>query len=408
MKSLKNVQKQITKNLILRQLFLFVFLFNGLFFTSPLAESAALSCQQLFPARSDFQSRLKIIDENRPLELTEMLFQLRHENQLFYQGKHKYKSGSEFLASNEFDWLATPFDHKPSDVLIAFGSNSAWEIAANKNVKTIYLSDWSPYPLIASAYLISPLIRVAMSPKELIILLSGRIPTEELLRKSLDKTFAEATLYVSLPHKDKTDNTRNLLKYVAEKNITDFELRFLTSYFNGLVNYQAGATGIGPFAKLRSASFAKLLNYYDQRYSPSILSVNNPETFDLAKINQLSVFSSVKNFWNLKSLYFNKQIKYALTEITDNSFYEAVQKTESAKGSFRYTLSITNIFDCGDYNGLTTGDLRDYLTRNTKLFGATELNPLVVFRTSNTQPPHGFYRYDLKSPQDINFINLDN
>jgi hypothetical protein len=89
---------------------------------------------------------------------------------------------------------------------------------------------------------------------------------------------------------------------------------------------------------------------------------------------------------------------YGLTSITDQNFYKAIYKKE---GSQRYALSLTNIFDCGDYNGLTHADLQNFLAGTMQTFGASAQNPMVVFRTTNAQPPHGFLRYDLTDPAQV-------
>lgn len=401
MESVKKTASQLIFSLILRQIILLTFIFSGFSFSEHFAQAAGPSCKQLFTEQKDFVRRLKIIKQDHHWSLSELLFQFKRDGKLFYRGKHTFEPGTDFLASNEYDWLATPFDHKPSDVLIAFGTNSAWEIAVNKNVKSLYIADWSPYPLLASAYLISPLIKIAKTPHELIVLLSGRIPTAELVNHSLNELFETSRFYVNENRPEKTAETNSFLKYLARQNISDFELQFLTSYFYGLAGKNIGKNNLGPFENLRHASFAKLLNFFDQRYSPSVAAIHNQKLSVDTALESFSVFSSLKNFNKLKFLFDNNRIHYGLTEITDTNFYQMVQQKEKANGYQKYTLSITNIFDCGDYNGLTIFDLQNYLKNTMSIFGATETNPLVVFRTTNIQPPHGFYRYDLTTPMQV-------
>lgn len=407
MEFVKKCVPQLNISLIMRQFILLISIVSGLSFSENFA-LAAPSCKQLFKDQKDLVKRFKIIEQDHHWSLSELLFQFKKDGKLFYRGKHSFEPGTDFLASNEYDWLSTPFDHKPSDVLIAFGTNSAWEIAANKNVKSLYLADWSPYPLLSSAYIISPLIRIAKTPQELIILLSGRIPSKELLDRSLDELFETSRYYVNGDSPEKINQTKAFLEYLARQNISDFELQFLTSYFYGLAGKKVEKNKLGPFENLRHASFARLLNFYDQRYSPGVAAIHNEKPSVETELEQVSVFSSQKNFDKLKYLFDNDRVHYGLTEITDTNFYQTIQQKEKANGYQKYTLSITNIFDCGEYNGLTFFDLQNYLKNTMSIFGANEVNPLVVFRTTNVQPPHGFYRYDLTSPMQIQQIQSDN
>lgn len=361
----------------------------------------ALRCESVFAESTRMAARLQIIEQAPHLELSELLFNFKKDGKLIYQGKHKYEPGTEFLASNEYDWLSTPFDHKPADVLVAFGTNSAWEIAVNKKVKSLYIADWSPYPLLASAYIVSPLIKIAKTPQEFIILLSGQIPTKALTERPLDDIFNDSTRFAANPTAEKHAQVKTFLEYLAQQKISDFELKFLTSYFYGLTDPARSATALGPFSNLRYASYAKILNFFDQRYSPTVVEMQNPQTNRTVTLEQASAFSSQENFNTLRNLFATDNVHYGLTSITDLSFYKSVQKIEARLGYGKYALSITNIFDCGDYNGLTHKDLQTYLRGTMDIFAANKDNPLVVFRTTNTQPPHGFLRYDLTQKKQV-------
>ncbi|MGZ6433705.1 MAG: hypothetical protein ACXWRE_10230 [Pseudobdellovibrionaceae bacterium] len=360
----------------------------------------SLRCDSVFTATS-YAARLKIIEEVPHLELSEMLLQFKKEGKLIYQGDHEYQPGTEFLASNEFDWLATPFDHKPADVLVAFGTNSAWEIAVDKNVKSLYLGDWSPYPLLASAYIVEPLIKLAKTPKEFLILLSGRVPTKELLNASLDDTFKNSSFYAAETHPGKVQEAKIFLEFLAHQDLSEFELKFLTSYFYGLAGLNAGKNNLGPFSNLHYASYAKLLSYYDQRYSPLIAKALNENVIHRTSLRSSSTFSSQKNFDRLRSLFVTQRVRYAMASITDMNFYKLIQVFESSQGHNSYALSLSNIFDCGHYNCLSHRDLQNYLLDAMDIFKTDPQNPLVVFRTANPAPPHNFLRYDLKEPSQV-------
>lgn len=381
--------------------FLFLLLAFVFFGAQGYATTDGVRCESLFKSPTALEERLQIIENPVSLELSEMLFQMNTEKKLVYRGNHQFEPGTEFLASNEFDWLGTPFDHKPADTLVAFGTNSAWEIAVDKNVKSMYIADWSPYPLLASAYIVSPLIKIAKSPKEFIILLSGRIPTKKLLQESLDETFYHARQYSLFLTPEKLTETKSFLSFLARQAISDFELKFLTSYFLGLAGQNAGPQSLGPFVNLRYASYARLLNFYDQRYGPSVVEEANRDVVKKTTLKRASVFSSPINFQRLRRLFLKDQVHYGLTSITDMKFYEAVRRKEQMLGRMSYVISISNIFDCTHYNGLTHLDLQNFLLGVTQIFGATSKSPLVVFRTSNTHPPHEFHRYDLTGQEQV-------
>lgn len=387
------------KKIFIKSIFVFL---SGL---SAIAQADPL-CESIFLKEINARERVSTAVQGGTPSMAEMLWQLRVDRKLIYQGQHKYQPGSEFLASNEFDWLATPFDHKPSDVMVAFGTNSAWDIAVNKNVKRLYIMDWSPYPVLAQAYLVAPLLRMANTPAEFLVLLSGRVPTRENVAGDLRNIFQESVDHSGKAGWVKNEQTVRLLEFLGTReDISAFELRFLSSYFLGMANPQGSKTGIGPFQNLRHPTFAKILNFYDQRYNPEISDSQHRDVKKLSQLDQVSVFSSVEKFKKLKNLYDGNNVKYALSGITDMQAYKAVQERE-APGQ-KFVFSITNIFDCGCYNGLTMKDLGTYLKGITGMFSGGEQNPLVVFRTTEGGPPHGFFRYDLKSAADVDALKLE-
>jgi hypothetical protein len=364
------------------------------------ANSGVLRCEGIFSSQT---LRQQIIE--RPVRFGDqvLLLQLKNDGKMIYWGRHQFLPGTEFMASNEFDWLATPFDHKQSDVLVAFGTNSAWEIAVDKNVKSVYLGDWSPYPLMMSAYVVSPLIKLAKNPKEFVVLLSGRIPTKELTSKSLADVFRDSTDYSLNGGMQKVPATNEFLSYLSrQESISDFELKFLTSYFQGLNGFNHGYNSVGPFEGIRHANFAKILGFFDYRYNPANTQAAHQQVKPTTTLEQSSVFSSQANFEKLRALFVEDRIHYGLTSVTDMEFYKSIQKIEGQKS---YALSLTNIFDCGSYNGLTEADLQKLLLGTMNMFSASTQNPLVVFRTTNGQPPHGYLRYDLKESWQVNALN---
>ncbi len=368
---------------------------------------AAPVCESLFMREVRPKDRLSVALKAQTLTLPEMIWQMKIEKKLIYKGDHEYSPGNEFLASNEFDWLATPFDYKQSDVLIAFGTNSAWDIAVNKNVKKLYMMDWSPYPLLGQAYLVSPLLRIARTPEEFIVMLSGRVPSPANGATNLRRAFEAASEFGGQAEWKRTEETQKFLEFLASReDISAFELRFLASYFTSLADGASSSSkGVGPFQNLRSSYMARVLSFYDQRYSPDLTETMHNGVLKLFKLDDVSVMSSQQRFNKLKEIYSGDNVKYAMTSITDGKAYQAVLALEPV--SQRFAFSITNIFDCGFYNGLTMKDLGQYLKNVTTAFGGSEGKPVVVFRTMETSPPHKFQRYDLKSVADVDGLRLE-
>ncbi len=366
----------------------------GLGFSGEIHAQAA--CREVFAGRT--QRRAAILIRNERPSLTSMLLQLELDGKLFYTSSTPYQAGTDFLASNEYDWLKTPFDDKPADVLVAFGTNSSWEIAVNKRVKKLYLADWSPYPLLASAYVMTPLMRVAQTPQEFLTLLSGRLPTPDTNKMDLNLLMSRL---VDAPNKQAPIDLENMLTSLAARtDISDFELKFLASYFRDVVgNKSSSSGGVGPFQELRNAVKARLLLFLDHRYRPARVAFYNKEASP-AKMDHYSAFANQQNFLFLRNLFVENRIQYGLGAVTDSMMYYKIKNLNQRNGYQDVALSITNIFDCGCYNGLTFSDMQNYLANMTRIFEATPEHPIPVFRTLNTRDPHSFLRYDLESSAD--------
>lgn len=363
-----------------------------LFFTYSL-NSFSNKCEPLFHEvtkiknHSSFQERLEITNQHHRISMNELVSEMLHDGKLIYKGDHDYQPGTEFLASNEFDWSKTPFDSNSTDVLVGFGTNSAWDIALRKKAKTLMIADWSPIPLIAQQYLVAPLIRISKSPAELIVMLAG-MPAEEARNLTLSQAFNLAKNFDVKTFKEQSPTVHRLLIVLANNPaISDSELKFLTAYYRPRLGYANMPGMYGPFNQLRSYSFAFLHSFYQKRYDPKLVG------------NQVSVFSTQNNFNYLKNLFDSQQVFFAMASITDTKFYQIVHTKMIEKNYSKVSFSVTNIFDCGCYNGLTFIDFQNYLKNLFSIFG--DKSDLTVFRTTNNVPPHGYYRYQIKKDSDI-------
>lgn len=338
-------------------------------------------------SRSELAKRQSLTLRSHQFHTNELLAEMNQAGLLIYQGKHKYQSGTEFLASNEFDWSKTPMDRSPTDVVVGFGTNSVWDIALRKNAKQMIIGDWSPWPLISQAFLISPLMRIAESPQEFLVMISG-MPKVASKGKTIEQVFEIAQIFSGLHPEEKRGIIEILLMDLAkDSRISELELKFLTTYFRPMYAENIHPLGWGPFEKLRHPQFANLISFYSKRYNPVVVG------------EQDSIFSTQENYSKIKRMYTSKQVKYALTSITDLDFYQQVVSVNSNKGFKDYTFSVSNVFDCGCYNGLSFKDFQLYLK---KLMNIVQ-SPITVFRTTNNTPPHGYYRYQINSDKDIPF-----
>lgn len=339
--------------------------------------------------KSEIVKRQSLTLRSHQFHTNELLAEMNQAGLLIYQGKHKYQSGTEFLASNEFDWSKTPMDRSPTDVVVGFGTNSVWDIALRKQAKQMIIGDWSPWPLISQAFLISPLMRIAETPQEFLAMISG-MPKVAGKGKSIEKVFEVTKVFSGLHPEEKREIIQILLLELAkDSRISELELKFLTTYFRPLFAENIHPFGWGPFEKLRHPQFANLTSFYNRRYNPSIAG------------QQDSVFSTQEGYSKIRRMYRSGQVKYGLASITDLDFYQQVVSVNSNKDFKNYTFSVSNVFDCGCYNGLSFKDFQSYLKNLVNIVQ----NSITVFRTTNNTPPHGYYRYQVNSEKDIPAID---
>ncbi len=307
---------------------------------------------------------------------------------VLYRAKHKFSPREAFLASNEFDWSRTPLDGKQSDVVIAFGTNSAWEIAVNKNAKHLVIADWAPAPLLAHAYILAPLIRISKTPEEFILHLAGKnpalyekMPSPKALLHQFAQRFAMSETHVGA-----------LAQYFASRpEIKPDELMFLVQYFDSRIlrdprDHHFGFAS-GPLGPLREPIFADFLSFYAERYRQVP-----------ADMIEHSVLLNPAKYAVLRAMFVENRVSYAQANVYDKNLYQAVQKAFPTAQS--WTLSLTNIFEM-PYGNHSFRDFQNFLATVMRFGKISTLKPLTVFRTTNYDFPHGYYRYDLNTLSDI-------
>jgi hypothetical protein len=98
---------------------------------------------------------------------------------------------------------------------------------------------------------------------------------------------------------------------------------------------------------------------------------------------------------------FDGNIQYAHTGFDDPSFYAAIKNRLGPTSTHGFTLSITNIIDCLTNAGYCEPGYLNQFLLLARDHLATSQTPLVVFQSTNTRPPHGFHRYEMKTDSSI-------
>ncbi|MNL13472.1 hypothetical protein D3C87_1343810 [compost metagenome] len=286
--------------------------------------------------------------------------------------------------------------------MVAFGTNSAWEIMLAQSPKHVVIADWSPNPLIGQAYIIAPLMKIAQTPQEFLMLLSGRLPEPGIEKKSVSDVFDEANSYLATPGHLRQEKAKALIADLVKRRIVkEKELSFLTSYFLGMTGATSAESGIGPFQGLRSQVFANFMKFYGARYGAENIRYSNGDEA-LAALETFGSLANLKNFKKLRRYFVEDRIRYAMTSVNDTGFYNQLMEIYRPQGLRNMILSVTNIFDCGDYNQMT---FQHYQTLLKNVASQLRVSPggpsLTVYRTTNVAPPHGFYRYEIDSIEKV-------
>lgn len=325
--------------------------------------------------------RIEILNSNHDLSADFYLAELQKRGGLVFNGHHSYEKGHEFLASNEFDWFQNLLEPVPTDIVIGFGTNSLWDLALNNNAKYIVIADWSPWPIIAHAFLLSPLLRLAESPQEFIYMING-MPRESAFGKTLEQAFDETKKFsMSILGLQQTTVTSFLLELASNQNISDTELKFITTFLRPrLGDNLHSKTGYGPFPELKSPNEANLTYYFERRYSPKVVG------------STATAFSSVQNFQRIKEFFAGGKVGFAVANVTDVGFYRALTVHEDFKNLRDWSISLSNIFECGDYNGLTPTDFQTLTAQLKQIFAAKVVH---LYRTTGRVLPYNYVRTKL-------------
>lgn len=93
----------------------------------------------------------------------------------------------------------------------------------------------------------------------------------------------------------------------------------------------------------------------------------------------------MENFEYLKSLFNEEKVLYAITEVRDLQFYKIVNDLSLNMGIKNIAISLSNIFDCGYYNGLTFQDFLELKEKLKILFVSQKVH---LYSTQNLTRPY--------------------
>jgi|GEM_PF-4462097 len=357
------------------------FFLASLYLLLTLAGSAAMahdSCE------GDLISELQLSGLNGPLAIP--FFSSR---ELFFNDKKVQLQGKPFFASNEFDWHQTPWDTAATDVVVGFGTNSAWDIANRKNPSLLVIGDWMAGPLIAQQYIHRPLLRVARTPIEYLFFLLSLEAPEARLKDSLAQfeDYVDTEVQKISPTEVLSNQIRLLARFRAA-GLSPEEITAIGEYYRALiVGSRPGQFGVlrGRYAEYNG----NLIQYFLTRYLPK-----HQEHFggarDLINNPDYSFLSSQNAFDRFKKLYGTSL--YAHTDYMNESFYRQLKEHGDAKGYRRYTFSISNIMDAnGDSREQAMAELAKFRAMIERVF-PHEKYDVVIFLTTNYMFPHGFLR----------------
>lgn len=312
--------------------------------------------------------------------------------QLFYNnGKLPPQSAFPFYASNEDDWHNTPWDDSPTDILVGFGTNSAWDLALRKNAKSLMIADHAAGPLIAQEYILAPLLRIAETPAEFLALLSGIDLPPERRNDDLEKlgpfviNYHDGRLLSEI-----AAEMQNVLRKLNASGTSADELRAIAEYYKALIKPDHHPNRFGVLRSHDAQTTGPLVEFYYSRYLPQLRrergyadAVTHPED---------SFLSSQASYSRFQKMFASRL--YAHTDLYSADFYRSLKIHGDELGYRRYTFSVSNIFDA---NSETKAEaIRDFhrFRRLVDEIFPRDQYEVVIFLTTNDEPPHSFLRLE--------------
>ncbi|MCB0393138.1 MAG: hypothetical protein KDD25_01185 [Bdellovibrionales bacterium] len=296
-----------------------------------------------------------------------------------------------FVVSNETNFYLREVETEPTDMLIGFGTNSAWDLAVRKNAKHLVVGDWSIIPLIFQWHLFRPLAEVSRTPAEFLSLLGGQVLPES---DSLKTVFAAFKNEIPMDYVNEfiQTATRKILSH--PKNSGEFTAFIVRNYYANLFK-------LGPplFEHRRLQNiFSGIFGYFKRRYDPNLLIEFGA---DPAIVNHpyFSFLSSQSAFDRFKRL-----ITGALTLVhmpyDDPDMISALEVIARDRGFERTTYSLSNIIDVSTNLDPSLGSER-FAKFAQMVFNIRGTRPFQIFQTRSNRDPYGYQQFTIGSVSDI-------
>ncbi len=313
---------------------------------------------------------------------------------LFFNDGIYRQTAYPFYASNEYDWHKTPWDTSPTDVLVGFGTNSAWDLALRKDAKLLMIADHAAGPLIAQNFILRTILRFAETPAHFLALLAGiDLPGDHrgdtltqfgkyLMKYQTDRTIDEIAM-----------GMREALNLMMTGGASSDELQAVAEYYVALIT----PSPLDQFGVLRSKNAhlnGPIIQFFVSRYLPQYRKSTGfvPAT---ARTKD-SFLASPAAFTRFRSLYASSL--YAQTDYLSEDFYRSLKSHGDERGYRRYTFSLSNILDANaDSKSEAIESLGRYRAMINQIFPAPAYE-VVIFLTTNDRNPHGFLRFERDTP----------
>ncbi len=162
-----------------------------------------------------------------------------------YRGRTPdFDLGMEFYASNEFDWFQSPVQLEPADVVIGFGTNSAWKIAYERGAKRLIISDWNPQVLTMQEFFVRPLLLEASCPAEFFSFVAGVPLTSKLENRPLNQVFKYLMKEKKLTSVQAVRRRMDFVNVLAERlakrgDLTPMHVDFVRRFLRDLIWLQS-------------------------------------------------------------------------------------------------------------------------------------------------------------------------
>lgn len=305
-----------------------------------------------------------------------------------------------FIASNEFDFYRSEIDRRPTDILIAYGTNSAWDIAVRKNAKVIVLGDFASEPLIIHEYLLRPLLALSKTPRDFVYLINksinnNKVQTEQNLYEAYDKVYDSAKKPVS------TDLINKLTAELSKMGFTPLHINFVRLY---LENKTDQISKMYNFRSWSHKRMAELHTLFNERYDPYRLLEKGAKP-DIINQKDFSFLSSQKSFNKLKNIA-EKNMFFMQTTFDDIRSLKAVKNliNEKYPEMKRISLSLTNILDV--LTDSTYEKIQSLEKLSFNIFNTFKTDRYDLLLTTNYQFPHDFFSIPVQNKRASQFDSI--